>query len=356
MASWERVVNTTLKDYMREEEVNILRNRKLTGILEQKGRFVNNKSGTEFNWPVRYKRAPMQGYSDSETLVYQRRNRHKKAELDWRAYVLTDSATKMEKLMNKGAAQIIDLFDNMKTGLKDDFTEAFAGEFYIDGNLPANAKRIHGIESFMGAGSVGTLIAAPNDTFAKLLTNLGNYGGTWTGTWPNGSGSAEYDFWSPVLIDYTNAGWSATVKTWENTCIEALRFGIIQTQRNAAKSGRLDMILIDREMYRLFLNRLDEKERIQTQHNASNSLLIKLGFGDTTNFDGVDVTWEFGSPGDTGYGFNADMMEVRSLQKNLTDVTGPNFDQRTKSWIVDVDFMGNCRWNPRFFSKWKNYT
>ena len=350
--NWVRVVNTTTKDYFKEEEVNILRNRKLTAILREKGRFRYNRGGTAMNFPVRYKRSTMQGYADMESLTFPRVNRWKKGELGWRGYTMAEAMSKMERLQNKGAAQIIDIWTEMIKGIKDDFDENFATELYIDGNATANVKRFHGIESFMGASaSAGNLIATPNDSFAGLTTNLGTYGGTWTGTWPNGSGDDHYDFWSPLIVDYTNTGWDATTKTWPNTCLEVLRFGIIQTQRNKSKKGELDLILIDREMYRKFLDRLDEKERIQTMRNADNSLLIKLGFGSVTNFDGVDISWEYGSPVNVGYGFNCDMMEADSMQKTLFVVDGPEYDITTKSWRLSLDCFGNCKWNPRHFMK-----
>src|SRR4051812_38929666 len=101
MSDWARVANTTIRNYFRDVEVNILRNRKLTGMLEQKGRFKFNASGLAMNWPVRYKRVPMQGYTDSESLTFPRHNRWKKAELDWRGYTMSDSCTSLEREKNK---------------------------------------------------------------------------------------------------------------------------------------------------------------------------------------------------------------------------------------------------------------
>src|SRR5262245_5906282 len=105
MASWARVVNTTTKNYFKEEEVNILRKRILTDLLRERGRFKFNDGGEKMNWPVRYRRAPMAGYADLDTITFPRINRWKKAETDWRGYNLPDSMTKMERLQNKGPSQ-----------------------------------------------------------------------------------------------------------------------------------------------------------------------------------------------------------------------------------------------------------
>lgn len=356
MADWTRVVNTTIKNFIKGQEVNILRNRKLLAMLKSRGRITMNWGGDTMVWRIRYRRAPMQGYADAETLTFPRRDRWKTAELDWRGYASTDSMTKGEKLKNKGAQQIIDIYSSIATSLMEDMEENFADELYIDGNAAGNTKRIHGLESFLGAGTVRAFEADPSDTFAGLSTALGNYGGVWNGTWPTGTGDAHYDFFSPLLVNYTGTGWSAATKTWDNTCVEAVRWGIIKSQKNKTTKGKLDMVMFNDELYRLFLGKLDDKERIVVQSNASNSTLIKLGFTDVTNFDGVDLTYEYGTPANLGYGLNIDQMELRSMQGQLFVPEGPDYDIAGKSYRFGIDMYGNCVWNPRYQLKFKNYS
>jgi hypothetical protein len=43
-APWSRVVNSTIRKYIRDREINILRNRKLTAMLKKKGRIAFNVS------------------------------------------------------------------------------------------------------------------------------------------------------------------------------------------------------------------------------------------------------------------------------------------------------------------------
>jgi hypothetical protein len=361
MADWSRVVNTTIKNYIKGEEVNILRNRKLLAMLKAKGRLTFNWGGDTMVWRVRYRRAPMQGYMDSETLTFPRRDRWKSAELDWRGYAMTDSMTKGEKLKNKGVQQIINIYDQIARSLMEDITENFADELYINGNAAGNSKRIHGIESFLadaGTAPSGGLVANPSATFATLKTDLQAYGGNWSGSWPTGTGDAHYDFWAPLLVDYTSSKWlagAAPNNTWQNNCVEATRYGIIKSQKNKTLKGRLSTIIYNDELYRQFLAALDDRERIVVQSNASNSTLIKLGFTDVQNFDGVDLTYEFGTPANLGYGFNFDQMEMRSMQGQMFVPEGPDYDIASKSWRFSIDFYGNCVWNPRYFLKFKNY-
>jgi hypothetical protein len=249
----------------------------------------------------------------------------------------------------------------------DDIEDQFADEWYIDGNASGNAKRIHGLESWfaatqtidISAGTARTANAAdrvgyPSDTYAGLSTILGNYGGSWTGSWPTGTGDAHYDFWSPVIINYTSSDFSGTADTWAAQGDEAIRYMIIKCQKNKSRKGQLDLVMIDSTMYEGFLNLIESKERFISRPGRNEGSLAKLGFTDTVNWDGVDVTWEYGVPPSVGYGANLDGMELRSLQPTLFVPEGPDFDIASQSWRFSIDFYGNMQANPRNFGKLKN--
>jgi hypothetical protein len=367
VADWSRIVNTTIKEYVRGEEVNVIRNRKVLAMLRQRGRITFNHAGDGLDWKIRYKRAPLIGYADTDTLTFSRRDRWKTAQLDWRGYSIQDSMTKMERLKNKSVEAIVKIYDDIARNLMDDVDDQFGDELYINGYAAGNQKRIHGFESMMGANAVvaGNYIVTPTGTYANLNTDLGNYGGTWSGpgvgaatySWPVGTGDAHFDFWSPLLINYTDpSAWSAATKTWANTAVEALRYGIVHARKNKTKKGELDFIILNDEMFRLFLMILDTKERIVIDRGKKSGGLQTLGFDDIVNFDGVEVTFEYGTPPNTGYGWNADQMELKSLQGTLFAPEGPDYDIASKSWRFAVDFFGNICFNPRYFCKWKNYS
>lgn len=362
MAEWSRVVNTTIHEYVKGEETNILRNRKMLALMKSRGRITFNHAGDKIVKRVRYKRAPMIGYTDGDTLTFSRRDRWKTTELDWRGYSVTDAMTKKERLMNKSKEAIIDIYADVGKALMDDIDDQFGEEFYIDGNATGNTKRIHGIESFFGAGSVSPngYIAFPSDTYANLKTDLGNYGGSWAQsggntTWPTNTGDAHYDFWSPLIVSYTNASFAASSDTWANNCVEAMRFGIIKATKNRTKKGKLDYITLNDELYRQYLGAIDGKQQIfVTPNSGEEANLISLGFKDVTYFDGVEVTYEYGMPATTGYGLNIDYLELMSLQGQLFVVEGPDYDSQTKSWRTSVDFFGNMWSNPRYQVKFKD--
>lgn len=357
MAEWSRVVNTTIHNYIRQEEINILRNRKLTAMLKEKGRITFNASGDLLDWKVRYKRAPIQGTTGYGTLTFAARDRWKTAQLGWRGYAGTDQIQKIDRLKNKSTEAIINVYSQIATSLLDDIEDQYGDEFYVDGNASGNEDRIHGLESFLGTSGAasGGYIGTPSDTYAGLSTGLAGYGGSWSGDWPTGTGDAHYDFWSPVIVDYTDTAWAASTKTWPNTCLEALRFGIIKSKKNKSKKGMLDLILLNDELYRQFLDKLQTEEQINVNRGATSGL-IAAGFQDVTNFDGVDVTSEYGVPTTVGYGVSLMQMELRSLQGQMFVPEGPDFDIAAQSYRFSIDFYGNLRCNPRHMVKFDNIT
>lgn len=358
MPEWQRIAHTTIHEYIRKEEENITRNRKLLAILRSKGRITFDHGGDMMDWKVRYKRAPMRTITEGDTLTFARINRWKTAQLEYRGYAATDTSYKMEKLKNKGTEAIIKWFSQMVENLMKDIEEYFQDELYVDGNASGNEGRIHGFDSWFGnsgAASSG-YIATSNDTYANLSTVLGNYGGSWSGNWPDGKGDPEYDFWTPLIVDYTDAAWAASTKTWPNTCVEAIRYAITKSQKNRAKRGMLDLILLDPEMYRGYLEKQETKERLIISRGEKPSGLYALGFSDVTNQDGVDITSEYGVPANVGYGINFDSLELCSMQGTLFDSQLPDFDIASQSDRFAVDFYGNLKGNPRYQVQFKNVT
>lgn len=352
-APWSRVVNSTIKKYIKEREINILRNRKLTALLKKKGRISFNWSGIAMDWKIKYKRVRLTPFADGDTLEFSRKDRNKTATLDWRGYSATDSMTKGEFLQNRSTEAIIKMYGEISTDLVDDMENAFGEEFYVNGNAAGNSKRLHGIESFMSAvQSAGNGAATPTGSFAGLSCVPGQYGGTWdSGTlpgWPNGRGDTQYDFWSPLVVDYGDTLFSATA-TWAANCVDAVSFAIIKSKKSKSAKGMLDVFMVDDEMYREYIKQLRLKERIVVEKSAKESSLTALGFGgETVNQDGVDITWEYGMPQGVGYGLNCDMMELRSQQAQVFVPEGPDQDIASKSWRFSVDFFGNVVWNPKF--------
>lgn len=358
MSNWSRVVNTTTRKFIRQVEVNILKNRKILALLKDRGRITFGHSGTKMDWKVEYNRNVLSGYTDGDPLVFDKKDRWKTAELGWRGYSMTDAMSKMEREQNKGNEAIIKVYSTIATNLAKDIEELFGDEVYNNGYLAINEKRFHGIESVFGEGAtfdVANKILQSDQSYASLSTKLGTYGGAWNGSWPDGLGDYRYDFWSPIIVNYGSTGFTpATNNDWVHSGHAAIRYLIMKTARSKSATGQLDVILLENELYRLFLEQLDTKERIVIDRNAARSGLVKLGFADTVNIDGTDVSWEYSIPTGVGYGFNMMAMELCSLQEQLFEPDGPDYDIANRTWRFAIDCLGNFKLNPKFLGKLKS--
>ena len=358
MATPASLVNTTIRQYAREQEVNVWRDYKTFAMLKSKGRVTYNHSGISYTKRVRYRRNALRGMLLGDTLTFPNVDRWKTLNLDWRGYAMGESLTKMEQLQNKGKEAIINIVESKAEVMMEDAKESLSEEVYVDGNAAANVSRFHGVESFGSySGVTRPYVANPNDTYCDLTCALLSNGGSISGTWPlGGTFSPEADFWTPVIVDVTNPSWAATTKTWINVCLEALSFGIMATQMSKAKTGQLDTIILNNLMYKEAKDRLHEKQGLWAESNTSNSDLVKLGFKDVFIYDGVDVTTEYGVPSATGYGFNWDMARLMSLQGQLFDVDAKDYDIAGRAWRWALDCFGNFLWNPRSFLFFKSAT
>lgn len=366
MAEWARIVNTTTHDYIREEEVNIMRNRKLLALMQARGRISFGHSGDLMDWKVRYKRAALAGYADGDILSFSRNQRWQTAQLEYRGYSITDSYTKKERLMNAGTEAIVKFWSQTTSLLMEDVEDQFCEELFVDGNAAGNSKRMHGLESFFGnsGANASAPIGTPSDTYAGLTTGLGDYGGSTSSgaAWPmTGTFDAHYDYWSPLVVDYTSAvatgsgGWAASTKTWPNTCKEAMRFGLQFSRKNKSKRGEVDLIMLDNQLFRQFGTALDSSENIYVQKGKSGlgdqANLVSLGFGQVINFEGCEVTSEYGMPANVGYGLSLANLEICSMQDTMFVPEGPDEDIGSKSYRFSIDWFGNMRANPRYHFK-----
>lgn len=373
---WSRLVNTTIRDYIREEWLNILRKRMFMAMLKKRGRITYNHGGIAMDWKVRYRRAPMIGFADGDTVTFSRQDRDKTAVTDWRGYSLSDAMSKGEFLQNRSTEAIIKLFDTRSRTLLEDAQDQFSEQAYVDGTTTSNSKSFFGIESFMDYNSAlsGNGAMKPTAVYAGISCVPGNYGGSWPTvgnlTWPNGKGptatAAQYDFWSPLIVDVGDSFFGSS-PVWNGTvssAIEAVSFALINSRKSPSKEGEIDCFFLNSEAYRQYISLLRSAQRIIV--NGQISELIGLGFSNVVQQDGgVDIAWEYGLPtssdlnsgkGVIGYGLNFDQCELCSMQAEMWVPEGPSFDDATKSWRWSIDCYGNFRWNPKYHVKLFNYT
>jgi len=366
---WARSIGTTITNYLREEELTTFRKFKVFAALEGSGNVVMNQGGLGLNWQVRYRNQPVSGNNGETPRVFARQNLWVDANLPYRGYQVTDSIYKREMLENRGQQALINVAGKMASRLQESMEQHLAKEVWIDGNKAGNELRFHGIESFTaidGTVSIvdGTKRAAnaddpfgwPADVYAGVNTGLGAVAGSQLeGSWPNGVADPEYDFYSPIVVNYTSKYFKGKNSTgadsyiWQDQCVQAVREGIQQAKRNDTKESQIDMVIMDRKMYIEYMNKLDSKERALI---SSNTGLKLYGFKDVFQQDGVDISTEYAVPTGCGYGLSIANMELRCMEGSLMTAEGPFYNEDTQAYRYVVSVLANLKFrSPRNFFK-----
>jgi len=364
---WLGVIHEQTPRFMKGAADETVRRRMLLSYLRKYGRIVLNANSPVCIWNIKYKQQPIESAGDGGTLTFTRHDLYKQAALNWRGYVGTDMMTEKEYLMNQGPGRILNRYSEVIPSLMEAMTDNFGGEMILDGEATDRQNNLHGIESFMGAGTTvaNDLIAKPDDDYAGLATDLGDAGGSWStnlGTgvypnaavgsdWPNGKGSYQYDFYAPLLLNSSSTRWGTGSTNFESNCERIIRQGIIWLANKGGNSGRPKMVLLSADRYSAFLNHLSTKQRVIVPHKESQD----LGFEDTVNFDGVSIAFDYEVPPSTGYMLNVQNMELASLDKVLFGYRGPDWSMRDRAWLFYVGFWGNMRYRPKHFAKIYDY-
>jgi hypothetical protein len=369
-SDWSRVIGVTIVNHLREEELATFRKFKVFAALEASGNVTMNQSGRGMDWNVRYRNTPVSGNTGDTPRTFSRQSLWKRAELPWRGFVTTDSIFRREMLENRGQEALVNVASQMAQRLQESLEQHMSFQVYADGNAPGHENDFHGLESFLGHSSTVTIDSTsttnpfasrnsgngadkfflPNDDYAGLRTNLGHYGGgrlSGTSTWPVAPVDPEADFYSPVLVNYNSTSFKANSNSWRDNCVEATREGIFQTKRNDTREAAIDMVVLDRNLYIQYLNRLSSTERAIVTRSTG---LRAYGFTDVFEQDGVEITSEYAVPAGKGYGISVGNMEMHCLESQLFTAEGPFFQEELQSYRYSCSVLGNLRFrSPRNF-------
>ena len=355
-----RSIATTIINHLREEEIASLRKYIVFAGIESRGNVRMNMSGRGFDWEVSYRLHKPSGNNGETPRSFARQNLWKRAELEYRGYQATDALFRKELLENRGTQALVNVAGKMASRLLTSIEQYLAQEVYIDGNAAGNELRYHGLESFLSAtqtlskvdgtaraANADDMFGAPDDAYAGLRTNLGYYGGSQNeGLWPTGKADSEYDFYSPLIVNWSSNGFGGT--TWEANCVKAIREALHHTKRNDTKEDAVDLIVLDRKLYIGLLNALDGKERVfVSKENGMRS----FGFN-TIELDGVEIATEYGVPTNCGYGLALGNIELLNMEGTMYNSEGPFFDETSQMYRYVVSTLGNLKFkSPRNFFK-----
>lgn len=339
--------STTTNKFIRKATDAVMRQFKYLSMLKAKGRISLNTSGENVQIPILYREQTIQDFGIGDTVNFQKNNVYKNIKVDQRAYIVSDMIHKGDKLKNDGSEAIIKLWSGKVTQLMKVIQNQFCPLLInTDGFAAGNSKQICGLASATGCtGSAGTSsrILSPSDTYFSQSTALGAVASTWTGTWPDGTGPTHYDWYSPTIVDVTSTAWQATTKTWPNTCLEALSWGILYGGKNGSN---YDIGLLSRDYLHGVKEAYRTYQRVNITRPGSESLLVRMGFSDVINHDGVDLTTEYGVKASRAYILDSSKVSLYSWQPQLF-ASEQDFDLDNVADRVLVDCYANQFAEPR---------
>jgi len=370
MAEFAAVLKEAAPSYLKGRADNTIRNRLLLMLLAKNGRIKYNASSHKLYWDVKAGQRVIEAYGDDGVINFQRSDLHEQLNIDWRGYKMSDRMTEKQRLMLGDMTAIINRYSGIAEDMMDDLQDGFCGELFVDGYSSTNTNRLHGLESFFGFTDGSTdaddRIAFPADSYGGHNTNLGTRGGTWSTNfgagnypndavatdWPDGNGTADYDWNTPKLINYSASTWGTGSTTWADNCERVLGQTTIWTTLTGGKKGRPTIYLLSGDLFYDYQNKMRAKYRISVPHREAND----LGFTETLNQDGVMIQPDFDVPSQTGYGLNINQMVLESLDSVLFSSRGPEYDINTDGYLWLIGFFGNARYNVKHFSKLKNFS
>lgn len=355
-----RVLNSTIADYVKKQMENIIAKYVFLAMLKEKGKITKCSGGDSKQWAVRYKRNSLHYLTDLPSISFQRVNKRVNAKLTPRGYWMSDQVSMWERWINQGPAAIINVTSTIMKELVDDFKEALNVEPFKDGNATASNKGWSGTETFgsiSGALGGNAGVGQCNDTYAGLSTAQG-VKGTWdTTTWPNGRGSVGFHYWSPLVALYDASTWDGSSTTWKANCLRILAKTCMWQDLRGQK---VDLALLQGPAYDQAYQTVEGKEQIRTERSASNSLMIKLGFGKSFTYQGTEVTYERGIPPTdvnsaalAGYGFNFDGIELTHWTPDLIWSPEVDFSVESLSQRYLVGTVSELIFNPQSVVKYR---
>ena len=340
-----RLETRSIQDFIRRKIEPIFVEHVLMGKMRAAGRISGNHGGKFTELRPRKRRRSITGGSGNVLRVsFNETNVHDIATLPWRCYDMGEAQSQYEELAL--APKVNQFFRDMVSLVSEcteDFMEAFVEKLWADGG--ANSTDIHGFQSWNAStGSVisGSVLADPSDTYAGKSTVLGT-GGSWTGTYPEGTGSREYHHWSPFLVDYNSTLLGADTNDWTNQWQHALGYGM--TYLKKLQNVEADLCILDAEMLRLAKTSLIGVQQIDIVRTASgrDPGTPKL------YYEGIELASEYGVPADTGWLIPVKKMELRHFGNQLIHMK-EQFDIDSAMYKMLFRFFGNMVFDsPAFF-------
>jgi hypothetical protein len=369
---WELILNQAMPEMVKEVVDATIYKRLWLAQLQSRGKVKTGVPGSYAKKrPIDWKEVPILPFTHGTNPVYAPRDYLKWTEMGWKGSYATDLMDYVEyKEIASSPNTIVDRYARIVPKLLQGLKNYIGKQLYADSNATGHENDFDGIETACGvAGAtdatcdVADIVAVPDGTYQGLPTDLAQ-AGSWSSDlttkpnatiatdWPEGTGSSEYGYRSPKLVNWSSSSWGTSKVTWESNCQRVLsRTAMwIRNTYGGEGNGSSLMGMLSTDLMSGFKNSLRAANMILTPHKESES----LGFGDVLNFEGVGLTSEPNCPVNTGYVLDMDDVTVSFLGKDMIETFGP-FKESDMLWKWNAIVLGNLELNPRRLAKLYNY-
>ena len=357
----ERVAQVTISKWTKKVSDLAVQKFAFSAMLKAKNKIKYGCKGGEIRFPIRYRDPEISGYVDMASKNFQRRQLHKNAVIEHRGYESTEAISLKERLQNGGNdhSVIVDIFSQREEMLRKGLMRQLGSRWHKDGDSTTGLaeSRFHGIESFGAFGtqtSSDKYVTLPNDTYGGFGTGYTSLDAAAV------AGDAGYGAWTPIMVNCNRDPGSGT-RTWSSYADEYIRSGIIGASYGAMSEEQLDMILLNKGAYEDLLNVAASKERLNFTRGAGVAM-VKLGFTQFLELDGVQIGWDFGVPTTDensntvhGYGYNFDRLHLDLLNKKQLWEVKFDWSSAQAADLIYFYCLGNLVFDsPKFHAIFKN--
>ena len=351
------VVKTTAPQYFKEATDHTVRSRPLLKMLQQTGNLMFNMRATKFVWPILVREPKVRVVDGGSRTVFDQTDAYENLEIDHAELEATDSLGRRAQMINaQSPQQIVDIIGGKMDQLVRTMSRRIGAEFYVDNSSGVNVNRMTGIQSFIKASGAATdQVAYPSSgaTYGGKSIELANLGGQWSNDlgvgnypnatvatdWPLGSGSAEYDYNSPKMLNY-NADYNGDTG-WSDNCLKLMRRMTEVIKRTSGEGSGPTVHILGQRLLNEFKDKIETRER-----NYISDYSKSMGFPSMMTYENAVVMTDFDCPSSKGFAINPSEMALYSVHSDLffTDEDWASLEQRS---VMLCGFLGNWVHKPK---------
>lgn len=373
-------VRTAAPQYMAGFADLTIRGHMLLALMKEMGMITYGATALNTIYQIRVYEPEVRTSNDSTRKIFQNHSGYEQCQVAVRWYEATDLLTEIQWKLNQGRTQLIDLYEQKMKDLGTAMVRRLNEWIYRDGNLAAFQDGFQGFESCLAeaGGTVATdRIALPSDSYAGQNTNLANFGGSWsadfpvadrfnaglTNDWPHGSGTSNYDAFSPLLLNWSSSNWASGSGLWTDNCEEVLREGsaIMRARNGYMNVSQIPLVyLMPAHMYTGAENFYSQRFRTIQPFRAGDQ-----GFPGQNSLylDGVVLKQDYACPVNTFYGLSPQHIELFFMicrnpvngEHPMLDIEGPVWETSAAAYLMRIQTGGNLRMQPKFMIKGARY-